>query len=787
MIALRSVPDLVRACRSAALAVGVVTCVPLVCPVAAAAATLTVTTTKDELAAHNGRCSLREAIEAVETPGARTGCGRVNRGSNTIVLGSGRYVLSIPPRREDDNSSGDLNVDGAASLTITGAGVRATVIDAGELGDRVLSVASGARLVLSRLSITGGRAPAGSAGASGGAGASCVAGGAGFDAGARGSGGGIFNGGILVLETVAVRGNRAGAGGAGGSGGGANCNGGDGGLGGSGGGVYNRGRLTLIHSTVSGNRAGAGGDGGSGDANPLRASGGGGSGGPGGGGGGLDNRGTLSVTASTVASNRAGAGGGGGPGGTSAGPRGAGGSGGVGASGGGIFSGAGLLTVLDSTLYDNIAGDGGGGGALTSTGGNGGDGGGIAVAGPSRVRNATVAGNGVGTGGARGSTAGNPGAAGVGGGLFVQSARGADDMQLQNTIVASSLGANCAGTTGSAIANVGRDLSYGDQTCPGRRGNPELGPLEDNGGPTATMAIRAGSAATDAFPARNGGCPARDQRDVRRPQGRLCDIGAYESAIPRITMIAPFQGASYERGSRIPARFRCDEGGVASTIATCTGSVVGGHAIGTGRLGTVPFVVTATDKNGTRTRMTVHYYVWVYLDPVREITGLTPRRIDLGVDYAGSGPLLAIGRAHVTMASDTDSGPSSCWAISCWPGGGIVVMRLLDGPFAGKYVYVAEHITVSVRAGQTVSAGQQIATLHGGYPWSEWGWAAGPGPEALAMADGHWCHTCADVGDWSTIEGRNMNTLLMRLGAPSGLFQPIPSQKMPPGWPTWLG
>ncbi|MGA8720518.1 MAG: choice-of-anchor Q domain-containing protein, partial [Solirubrobacteraceae bacterium] len=483
-----------------------------------------------------------------------------------------------------------------------------------------------------------------------------------------------------------------------------------------------------------------------------------------------------------------GAGGVGGLGGTGAGPLGADGSGGLGASGAGIFSGAGLLTVIDSTLYGNIAGAGGAGGGLTGPGGTGGNGGGIAVAaGPSRVRNATVAGNGVGTGGAPGSTAGTPGAAGIGGGLFVQSVLSADDMQLQNTIVASSLGADCAGSTPSAIANGGRDLSYGDQTCPGRPGNPELGPLKDNGGPTATMAIGADSAAVDAIPASTGGCPATDQRGVRRPQGRACDIGAYEFAIPRITMIAPFQGASYERGSRIPARFRCDEGGVASTIATCTGSLAPGHAIGTGRLGTVPFVVTAIDKNGTPARTTVHYDVWIYFNPVREVSGLTPRRIDLGVDYAGTGPLLAIGRGRVTMASDTDSGPSSCWAISCWPGGGIVVIRLLDGPFAGKYVYVAEHITVSVRAGQTVSAGQQIATLYAGYPWSEWGWAAGPGPEALAMADGHWCHTCADVGDWSTIEGRDMNALLVRLGAPSGLFQPIPTQSMPPGWPTWPG
>ena len=99
MIASRSTLDLVRVCRIAALALGVVTWVPLVSPVAAAAATLTVTTTRDELVAHDGRCSLREAIEAVESPGTRTYCGRVTRGSNTIVLGPGRYVLSIPAAR----------------------------------------------------------------------------------------------------------------------------------------------------------------------------------------------------------------------------------------------------------------------------------------------------------------------------------------------------------------------------------------------------------------------------------------------------------------------------------------------------------------------------------------------------------------------------------------------------------------------------------------------------------------------------------------------------------------
>jgi hypothetical protein len=255
--------------------------------------------------------------------------------------------------------------------------------------------------------------------------------------------------------------------------------------------------------------------------------------------------------------------------------------------------------------------------------------------------------------------------------------------------------------------------------------------------------------------------------------------------MPVITMVAPFNRASYERHSRVVARFSCDDGGVASAIATCKGSIAIGHSIDTGHVGTVRFVVTAIDKSGNRTRQSIRYEIWEYVNPLREVSGLTPRRIDLGVDYAGWGPLLAIGRGVVTTASNTDDGPSSCWAISCWPGGGIVVYRLLDGPFAGKYVYVAEHITVYVRAGQTVNAGQQIATLHTGYPWSEWGWAAGGGPEAMAMATGHRC-TCSDPGGWSTIEGRDMNHLLVQLGAPSGFLQgPPPAQSMPAGWPVW--
>jgi hypothetical protein len=107
----------------------------------------------------------------------------------------------------------------------------------------------------------------------------------------------------------------------------------------------------------------------------------------------------------------------------------------------------------------------------------------------------------------------------------------------------------------------------------------------------------------------------------------------------------------------------------------------------------------------------------------------------------------------------------------------------MAGPFAGKYVYDAENITVNVIAGQMIRAGEQIATLRSASPYLETGWASGKGPETLAIAR-HQQYPSGDPGAWSTIEGRNFNHVLIRLGAPSGILQPKPpSQSMPAGWP----
>ncbi len=174
-----------------------------------------------------------------------------------------------------------------------------------------------------------------------------------------------------------------------------------------------------------------------------------------------------------------------------------------------------------------------------------------------------------------------------------------------------------------------------------------------------------------------------------------------------------------------------------------------------------------------------------YVNPLRAVQGLQPSRIDMGVDYSGSGPILALGRAKVMVAGDRFAGPESCWGKTCVPPpGDMIVYRLLDGRFAGKYVYVVENITIEVRPGQTVRPGERIAILHPASPNLEMGWASGRGIQTLAAARGHQC-ACRDPGGWSSVEGRNFDALLVRLGAPGGYLTTVPAnQHMPAGWPS---
>jgi len=96
---------------------------------------------------------------------------------------------------------------------------------------------------------------------------------------------------------------------------------------------------------------------------------------------------------------------------------------------------------------------------------------------------------------------------------------------------------NCNVAASGAITSGGHNLSD-DATCtsftqPGDLNNNQsttLGALANNGGPTRTLALVAGSSAIDAAGA-CGGVTLTDQRSVSRPQGPACDIGAFEVAV----------------------------------------------------------------------------------------------------------------------------------------------------------------------------------------------------------------------------------------------------------------
>ena len=230
----------------------------------------------------------------------------------------------------------------------------------------------------------------------------------------------------------------------------------------------------------------------------------------GGNGGGIFNMGTLNVKDSTLSGNTAAN------------------------MGGGILNG-GTLTVTGSTLVDNHAGWTGGGiwsenynlKVINSTlQGNSADsyGGGIYLRnGTLTLLNSTLSGN---------------SAVNGGGGLNISGT-----LNYANTIIAgSSTGGDCvSGTIGTNTNNL-----VGDSSCSaGLSGDPKLGVLADNGGPTQTMALLTGSPAIDA--GLDAVCAAdpvnnRDQRGATRPKGTHCDIGAFEYIDPTQVSLRSFTG-----------------------------------------------------------------------------------------------------------------------------------------------------------------------------------------------------------------------------------------------------
>jgi hypothetical protein len=480
-----------------------------------------------------GNCTFRAAVQETNALG----------GLHTVaLLGGATYTLTRAGAGDDAAATGDLDI--RSNVTITASGGRAVVRGATGWSDRVLHILSGASVELNGLDIQNGR-PA----ASGGGiridfdGILALANSTVTGNTASGSGGGIFNsGGTLTLTNSTVSGNS-------------------GGPGGLGGGISNLGTLTLTNSTVSGNSH-------AGDV------------------GGIANAGTLTLTNSTVSENST-----------------LGTAGGLlneglitpaqatltnstvsdnssGINGGGIVNNSSTLTLTNSTVSGNSASGYGGGirnafGTVTLTNTtvsanvSARDGGGVWNNGTVTANNVTIAKN---------VADSNADGDGDGGGVFTG---GTGTVSVANTMIGTNVDTSaatkfpdCLGSLTSRGYNLIQNTTgctIGGETAGNIIGrDPQLGPFQDNGGPTFTHALlivsKLGgftipSPAIDAGSPSGAGtaCAAADQRGVNRIDGNAdgvarCDIGAYEYVPPLFRLgtqtLAPAE-ATVHAGERL--------------------------------------------------------------------------------------------------------------------------------------------------------------------------------------------------------------------------------------------
>jgi hypothetical protein len=115
--------------------------------------------------------------------------------------------------------------------------------------------------------------------------------------------------------------------------------------------------------------------------------------------------------------------------------------------------------------------------------------------------------------------------------------RDTDPLELTNSLLVSTAGANCSAPVQSSGHNFATDASCGLAALGDIvSGNSGVLPLADNGGATQTHSLTPSSPAIDSGDPT--ACPGIDQRGVMRPVDgngdgiSVCDIGAYESDVP---------------------------------------------------------------------------------------------------------------------------------------------------------------------------------------------------------------------------------------------------------------
>jgi CSLREA domain-containing protein len=459
----------------------------LALPGAAGAATIKVDTLADGFV-DNGKCGLREAIDAASDNAAAFGCpkGKGNE-RDTIVLKDKTYELDVATTNEANNVNGDLDVPFGGPLTVKGAGRGATSIFQ-SVGDRVFDVTlSFGDLTLKDLALGRGDVTGFSSSEARGGAVRTVAKLAlnKVDVSSNSAlvGGAVYGSSSAALKMTGTRleSNNATVGGAistansalatvkgstfDGNDAFSTANDAEGGAINHG----STGALKIAGSTFLESEATSSGAGNTSLGGAIR------SGGP------------LTIRGSLFSGNT-----------TSAGTD------NTQERGGAVYVGGGNARVVNSTFHGNhagVVGDDGRGGAIFANSGN------------VTVEHVTFSGNLASDAGQSLASAG--GAIGYFGSILAGSDPCAGDL--------------LAGSAGFNVAAVNDpDCSLGsDDLAPATLG---LGALGKNGGPTKTVPIKSGSDAKDFVPTApckeaTGGV---DQRGYKRPAGKRCDAGAFE-------------------------------------------------------------------------------------------------------------------------------------------------------------------------------------------------------------------------------------------------------------------
>ena len=221
-------------------------------------------------------------------------------------------------------------------------------------------------------------------------------------------------------------------------------------------------------------------------------------------------------------------------------------------------------------------------------------------------------------------------------------------MNALGVLLAGNAGGNCGGT---ALASTGFDLS-GDTTCAGiPNAALTLGALGDNGGPTQTQALPAGSPAIDAGGSGANGCPPTDQRGVARPQGAACDIGAYERAPsgPPSVSAAPAQVPFGQNSTTLT--FSTGDGSAGTLCVAGNGGPAAPFAGGAS--GTAPARLHQLRQLPLRLARGWHLR-WAPPSPVVTVTKLNPK--------GTTGPAILAAPATLSFATAPPPPPASCAA-----------------------------------------------------------------------------------------------------------------------------